>query len=410
MIRPYKPSDLDQCLRIFKEVGWMEGKDHDKDIFAAYISDADSLVAELNGEVEVFVVTRSGNTLYQDVELPLSCVTGVVTSRVARQQGLASKVTARAIAEGAVRGAAVSMLGMFDQGFYEKFGYGSTIYHRESTFDPANLRVPRLTRPPIRLNKDDADAMHDCRCRRKRYHGGCNLDGAGETAATTIWHDGEQNAFGLGFKDDDGKLTHFLWMKSKAEHGPYSVWFTGWETHEQLLELLSVLKSLSDQVHGVRMSDPPRLQMQDFLDRPLATQRARKGGDFDSAVLSQVWLQNRIVDLPACIGAMKLLGDSVSFNLAMSDPIESYLEDGSGWNGVGGDWIVCLGEESSAKMGCDNSLPTATATVNDLSRLWFGSASAEAVALTGNFNASTELIGQIDTIVRLPVPIADWDF
>jgi len=84
MIRPYKPSDLDQCLRIFKEVGWMDGKDHDKDIFAAYISDADSLVAELNGEVEVFVVTRSGNTLYQEIELPLSCVTGVVTSRVAR--------------------------------------------------------------------------------------------------------------------------------------------------------------------------------------------------------------------------------------------------------------------------------------------------------------------------------------
>ena len=410
MIRAYKPSDLDQCLRIFKEVGWMEGKDHDKDIFAAYISDADSLVAELNGEVEVFVVTRSGNILYQNVELPLSCVTGVVTSRVARQQGLASSVTARAIAGSAVKGAAVSMLGMFDQGYYEKFGYGSTVYHRASTFDPSNLRVPRLTRPPVRLSNDDAEAMHDCRCRRKRYHGGCNLDGAGETAATTIWQEDERNAFGLGYKDDDGKLTHFLWIKPKAEHGPYSVWFSAWETHEQLLELLSVLKSLSDQVHGVRMSDPPRLQMQDFLDRPLATHRARRGGDFDSAVLSQVWLQSRILDVPACIGAMKLLGEPVSFNLELSDPVGSYLEDDSEWSGVGGNWIICLGEDSSAKEGCDDSLPTASATVNDLSRLWLGSASVESVALTGNFQAEQDLIARIDAIVQLPLPVADWDF
>jgi hypothetical protein len=407
MIRPYKQSDLDQCLRIFKEVGWMDGKDHDKDIFEACISDADSLVAELNGEVEVFVVTRSGNTMYQDVEVPLSCVAAVVTSRVARQQGLASAVTARAIAESAMRGAAVSMLGMFDQGYYEKFGYGSTTYYRNSTIDPANLRVPRLTRPPIRLNKDDAEAMHDCRCRRKRYHGGCNLDGAGETVATTIW---QETAFGLGFKDGEGTLTHFLWIKPKGEHGPYSVWFTGWETHEQLLELLSVLKSLSDQVHGVRMADPPRLQMQDFLDRPFATHRARKGGEFDSEVVSQAWLQNRILDMPACIGAMKLMGEPVSFNLELNDPIESYLEDGSEWNGVGGNWIISLGEESSAVEGRDDSLPSASAMVNDLSRLWFGSASAEAVAFTGNFTASPELIAQIDAIVQLPLPIADWDF
>ena len=58
----------------------MVGKAHEKDIFAASISGADSLVAELNGEVEVLVMTRSGNTLYQDVELSMSCVTGVLTS------------------------------------------------------------------------------------------------------------------------------------------------------------------------------------------------------------------------------------------------------------------------------------------------------------------------------------------
>ena len=101
---------------------------------------------------------------------------------------------------------------------------------------------------------------------------------------------------------------------------------------------------------------------------------------------------------------------SIDHNCYKLNDIESYLEDNSEWNGVGGDWIVCLGEESSAMEGRDDSLPSASAMVNDLSRLWFGSASAEAVALTGNFKASSDLIAQINTIVQLPAPIADWDF
>jgi hypothetical protein len=201
-----------------------------------------------------------------------------------------------------------------------------------------------------------------------------------------------------------------VWIKPKGEHGPYNVWFSGWETHDQLIELLSVLKSLSDQIHGVRMADPPRLQLQDFLKRPLATIRARKGGEFDSDVLSQVWMQCRILDLPTCIGAMHFCGEPVSFNLQLTDSIEQYLPEESTWRGVGGDWIITIGEESSAVMGQDGELQVASASVNDLSRVWLGSASAEAVSVTGTLVADPELIEQIDSIVTLPVPIIDWDF
>ena len=117
MIRPYEPKDLKQSLRIFREIGWMDGKDSDKDIFEAFTDGGNSLVAELNGEVEVFVVTRSGACKYLDDDIPFSAVASVATSRVARQRGLASKVTAQAIAESAANGAAMSMLGMFDQGY-----------------------------------------------------------------------------------------------------------------------------------------------------------------------------------------------------------------------------------------------------------------------------------------------------
>ena len=407
MVRPYETKDLEQSLRIFCEIGWMDGKDKDRATFEALIDGSASFVAELAKEVEVFVGTHTGKCRYLESDIPFSAVTGVATSRVARQQGLAGKVTVHAIAESANNGAAMSMLGMFDQGYYDKFGYGNTVNHRIATFDPEHLQVPRLTRSPKRLSKDDAKAMHDCRCTRKRYHGGCYFDGVGETLATTIC---QEMAFGLGFENENGALTHFLWIKPKAEHGPYNVWFSGWETHEQLIELLSVLKSLSDQVHGVRMADPPRLEMQDFLSRPLATHRARRGGDFDSDVVSQIWMQCRILDLPVCVGAMKLCGESVSFNLELTDPIDKYLKDADGWKGIGGNWIIRLGDTSTATRGSDDSLPTASCTVNDFSRIWFGSSTAEAVSVTGDFKASAELIQAIDRIVRLPVPIVDWDF
>ena len=184
MIRPYETKDKTDCLRILKEVGWLEGKDKDGAIFDAYGSDSKAFVAELEGAAEVFAITRGGDCKYQEQDLPFSAVTGVITSRVARQQGLASKVTALAISESAKNGASMSLLGMFDQGYYEKFGYGSTIYTRHSTIDPASLNVPRLTRAPKRLCVSDAEAIHNCRNRRRRYHGGCNLHGAGETSAT----------------------------------------------------------------------------------------------------------------------------------------------------------------------------------------------------------------------------------
>jgi hypothetical protein len=407
MIRAYKPEDLKHSLRIFREIGWMDGKDSDKDVFMAYIDEGNSLVADLNGEVEVFVVTRSGCCKYLEDDIPFSAVTGVATSRVARQQGLAGGVTAMAIAESAKNGAAMSILGIFDQGYYEKFGYGNTVNHRISTIDPSQLKVPRLSRSPKRLSKNDAKAMHECRCRRKRYHGGCNLNGSGETKATTIW---QEHGFGLGFENENGMLTHFLWIEPKGEHGPYNVCFTGWETHEQFIELLSVLNSLSDQIHGVRMADPPRLQLQDFLTRPHATRRARKGGDFDINVVSQIWMQCRILDLPVCVGAMKCCGPPVSFNLELTDPIEKYLPEESSWRGISGNWIIRIGEDSSATLGSDPALQTASCTVNDLSRIWFGSSTAESVSVTGDFRSDPELIQAIDRVVCIPTPVVDWDF
>jgi len=114
MIRAYEPRDTDQCIRILREVGWVEGKDTDKVSFESYISETKTLVEELHGEVEVFAATRPGSIRYLDCDLPFSGVTGVATSRIERQQGIASETTTLAIANSAIDGAALSILGIFD--------------------------------------------------------------------------------------------------------------------------------------------------------------------------------------------------------------------------------------------------------------------------------------------------------
>ncbi len=407
MIRPYEPKDQEHCLRILREVGWMEGKDTDKEVFEGYISDTHSLVTELDGEVEVLVLTRPGQVMYQYTDLPASFVTGVLTGRVARMKGNALNTTALGIAESALGGAMVSMLGIFDQGYYDKLGFGTLGYQRSITIDPAKLMVPKLTRAPKRLTKDNARAIHDCRRKRKRVHGGCNLGGVGGTSCELTWI---ENSFGLGFEDDDGELTHFLWLKTKGEHGPYYCYCYSWQTPEQLVELFSVLKSLSDQVHGIRLTEPCGFQLQDFLDRPFATLRGRKGGDFDGNTSANAWTQCRILDVPACVSAMKLQGDPVSFQLELSDPIGQYVPEDCLWRGTAGSWIVKLGKKSSAISGKDASLPTLSCSINDLSRLWIGAASAEALSVVGDLVASPELISKIDTVVQIPMPFDDWDF
>ena len=408
MIRAYEEKDLDQCLRMFQEVGWMEGDDSDKDSFSAFSSDSRVNVVELGGEAEVIALTRAGSMRYQEHEIPMAGVTGVVASRVARTQGWPLRVTAHSIAETVEHGAAVSVLGMFDQGYYDKLGFGSLPYHRITTVDPASFKVPKLSRSPIRLSKDDAKEIHECRLRRMRVHGSCNMNGVGITECDMTWD--AKGVFGLGFRDDDGLLTHFVVCKPKDEHGPYYLAFMAYETYGQFIELLSLIKSLSVQVHGIRIADPPNIQLQDFLDKPLASQRARRGGDFDINQNSSAWMQLRINNVETCVDAMSLPCESFSFHLKLNDPIENFLSEKTSWRGESGNWIITLGKSSNATRGKDESLPTLEATMSGFSRLWIGALTASSLRAAGQINGDDSLLKQLDASLLLPKPAVDWDF
>ena len=159
IIRPYDPeNDLDAARRIWTECGWLQKEKFDA--FDDFLSGAIGLVGELNGEAEALVLNFPGTIRHLRTDLPLCVVGAVTTSRVARKQGLAGRVTAQAIARDAAasgRGALVATLGMFEQGYYNRLGFGTLDYDHYFSFDPATLRLLDgvRARPPHHIR-----AMH----------------------------------------------------------------------------------------------------------------------------------------------------------------------------------------------------------------------------------------------------------
>ena len=332
----------------------------------------------------------------------------MTTSRIARKQGLAGRLTAIAIARDAAEGALVSALGMFEQGYYDRLGFGTGSYVHEICFDPADLLVEVKPRVPRRITKDDWEAVHASRLARLRGHGAVNMTSPMVTHGEMV---GDKDAFGLGYYDGpNGELTHFLGIKPRGgEHGPYKVGLAIWQTGEQFLELMAVLKSLGDQVHLVRMDEPPGIQLQDLLRWPIKKRNVTKGSEFEVTIKAGAYWQARILDLPGCMARTHLPRGEMRFNLRLTDPIETLLDDAAPWHGIGGDYVVTLGSDSSAVTGTDPSLPTLSASVGAFTRMWLGVQPATGLAITDRLSGPPDLIRALDHALRLPTPYLGWD-
>jgi GNAT superfamily N-acetyltransferase len=404
--RPFE-ADRDRLAarRIWREVGWLRGDD--TRAMDAYVDAGRALVAEVEGQAECLVLSMPGALRYLDADLPWACVTGVTTSHVARGQGLATRLTARLVAQDAAAGAVVSGLGMFDQGFYNRLGFGSGGYGRRVAFDPAALRVPRLRRAPRRWTRDDGAILHAARLTRFRGHGGVTLTPAAQTIENALSHG---DGFGLGFADGD-RPTHGLWLSADdVYNGPYNVRFCFWRDHAEFIELLSVLASLADQVKSVRIAEPAGIQLQDLLDQPVRRAVIAQGTRFVSDIQCGARWQMRLNDLPAALAASHLPGPQVRFNLELSDPIADGLPPEQPWRGVAGAYRLTLGPQSAAEPGRDERLPTLTATVNAFTRLWLGVRPATGLAVTDALSGPPALLAALDIALRLPEPLPDWSF
>ena len=386
LFRPYTDDDLEAVRRIWLECGWISGKE-DHAAMDAFFTAGRKRVAEIDGEAECFVMTGHGSMHYigEDDEIPFSPVFAVTTSRIARKLGIASRLTARCVAEDASEGAPLAALGMFEQGYYNKLGFGSGSYIHRVTFDPRTLKLPPHAqyRRPKRLSASTlGEAIHRNRMERRRCHGSIRFEHSAITTAELDW--GKQ-PFALGFFDDDQNLTHHLFGRTSGEEdGPYVIHWLAWNTTEQLLELLGVIRALGDQIRSVSMEEPIGVQMQDLLDQPWHRRRITEKSPFEQSQKFHAFWQMRINDVAACVSKTKLRGsETVRFNLDLHDPITALLDEvETSWKGCGGKYIITFGPESHAEQGSDESLPTLKTNVNAFTRLWLGVRNASGLTVT----------------------------
>jgi predicted acetyltransferase len=407
-IRAYDPEhDQEAVHRIWREAGWIEeGKAELQDLL---LSCSRITVVEHEGAAECLILSTDAEVRYNEHDLSAAAITGVTTSLVARKLGYAGRALAVRLAQDAQNGAAVAGLGIFDQGFYDRLGFGTGSYELYILFDPADLRVPIPTRSPRRVDVADWEAMHASRLARWRGHGAWSLLPHEVTHSQAL--EG-RNGLGLGFHDGpNGELSHWLWLSAgEREHGPYSVLALVYRDGEELLELLGVLRSLGDQIHRVGMTEPFCLQLQDLIEEPFANRRRTSDGKMAQGMHAAAWWQARILDLEACIAAVHTRGEGVQLNLTLHDPVARYLHEKWEWRGIGGAYTLNLGQKSCVVAGHTPGLPELKASVGAFSRMWLGVRSASSLALTDDLDAPDELLAALDEAFRLPSPRVDWGF
>ncbi len=406
--RIYSPEkDKDAVHRIWLETGWIEkGKEEIMDVSVAAGS---AIVADVDGEPECLVISSPGSVRYLDRDLPLCVITGVTTSRIARKQALAKRLTAQSVANGVADGALVAALSMFEQGYYNQIGFGTGGYERSISFDPAALLINKRARVPKRITIEHAEAFHAARLARKRGHGSCNLFPSNLTRGEMMWR---QNGFGLGYFDGpNGEISHAFWAGAKeVEYGPYNIGFMVYQNGEQFLELMALLKNISDQVYLVKMHEPRDIQVQDLISQPFKRREITQNSPYAAVTRSAAYWQMRICDLPACLERTHLPCGSARFNLSLHDPISSALDEHAPWRGVSGDYVVTLGPSSGAEKRTDVSLPTLTASVGAFTRLWLGVLPATGLAITDELSGPAALLEDLDSVLRLPRPTPEWEF
>ena len=401
--------DFEAVKRILYEVGWLEDED-DATAFEAEARASRGFVVSIEGQAESAVFTVPGSLRHGDADLEMTAFTGVVTSRVARKLGAATRLTARALAVGAEAGSEVAALTMFDQGYYERLGFGTGAYENRIRFDPATLRVNRSFRPPRRLTAENWRDIYQAMRARQRGHGSIvmNVDGGLQAELSSYK---ATKTIGLGYYDgDDGALSHFLFGQTSGEDGPYRIRWFAYRSSEQLMELLALIRSLGDQVYSVAMEEPPGIQFQDLLNQPARNRDVSEGSKHAGAHTTRAHAQFRILDVPKCLAKTHLDAENVTFNLRLSDPVADHLQAGTRWRGVAGEYVVTLGEDCSAEQGRSRRLATLHASVGAFSRRWLGVRGASSLAVADDLRGDGDLLRKLDRAVRLPQPHFGWPF
>jgi len=408
LLRAYQPDrDAPAVKRIWREVGWIDSPENER-AMDVFLQGTRSRVAVVRDAPECMVNATPATLRYLAEDIPQCCITGVTTSRIARKQGIASRLAADVLAREAEGGAEAATLGIFDQGFYNQLGFGNGPYVHWCTFDPSRLIDLPRARVPVRLGQDDWEPIHAGRMSRLRVHGGTTLLPAEATRAEMLW---STNGFGLGYRDADGRVTHHVWLSAKnVEDGPYRVAWMSYQTRDECLELFALLRALGDQVLSIRMQEPVGIQLQDLLIQPFRSRRLTEKSPHENRMRASAYWQIRILDLEGCLSRNSLPSCKTRFNLILTDPIEAYLPDDVAWRGLSGSYLVSLGRSCTIDERTDPALPTMKASINAFSRLWLGVRCATSLSWTDDLSGPPQLLAELDLALGVPSPYNDWDF
>jgi predicted acetyltransferase len=398
--------DKDAVYTILNECGWVHDKKKDK-YLNMFLPKANTLVTDINDEAEVMATSSNGTILYQEEVLKLSAITGVAASLLARKQGLAAGLTATRLALDAAKGAEVGALCIFDQGYYNKLGFGNGNCENIVSITPSTLKIERKVKTPVRLTVNDYKKIHKNRVNRLTNHCAVTLP-----EYTTKMEMGDKNKnMGFGYFDDNGNLTHHIWMNGKGkEQGPFWVFWLAYENLDQLMDLFALIKSFEEQVMMVRMVEPTFIQMQDFIEKPYQVKAMTRKAENQNYIYSTAYWQLRILNLQKCMKKTHLNCEDFSFNLQLSDPIGKFIPKEIKWSGIAGDYVITLGKDSSAKKRKQKDLPTLKASVGAFTRMWFGIMQASTLVHSDGIEAPKELLNKLDKAFLLPEAHVDWGF
>ncbi|NQT65183.1 MAG: sterol carrier protein domain-containing protein [FCB group bacterium] len=398
--------DKEAVFRILNECGWVHDKKKDK-YLNKFLPAANTLVIDVNGEAEVTANSSIGTIRYKDEKLKLSAITGLNASLLARKQGFAGKLTAARLALDAEKGAEVGALCIFDQGYYNKLGFGNGNYEQIVCITPVTLNIKRKTKIPVRLTEKDYKKIHKNRVERIPAHCAVTLP---EYTTQAEVGQADKN-MGFGYIDEKGNLTHHLWLHGKGkEQCPLWVSWMAYQNLDQLMDLLALLKSFEEQFLMVRMVEPPFINLQDFIEKPFLIKGMTRKAEHQNIIYSTAFWQLRILNLQKCMKKTHLNCEDFSFNLQLSDPIGKYISEEIKWKGIAGDYVISLGKKSSAKKGNQKELPTLKASVGAFTRMWFGIMPASSLVYSDDIEAPKELLKKLDKAFLLPEAHVDWGF
>ena len=401
-----KETDKESVQRIWLECGWIEEDNKDqKEGMVDFLACGNARVYEVNNSAECLISSHPGQFYHGSNKLSHLAITSVTCSRIVRKQGIAKRLLAETIALEAEKGYITSGLGMFEQGFYNLLGYGTTWYEHILSFDPAWLKVPRKAGVPVRLSKEDAAKVYENHTSRKKGHGTVIL-----SPEEFIFSEMKmsKNSFGLGYMKD-GKLSHHFWCHAEGEHGPDHVHWLCYQNLDQLLELLALLHSISDQVRKVTIQEPPFIQLQDFIRKPFQLKNIAGQGKFQSNNRAIAYHQIRILDLPKAVECISV-AETLECNLILKDPIEELLPEEASWRGCGGEYTLRLGPSSEVSPGLTEGLDTMEIDISSFSRMWAGVVTPEAIVAVGNLQADQGLLEKLAAAFPYRKGSPDWGY